>query len=50
MNNYIIAESNLKLVPEGEFMNDVGHVGVLRLRCGAVCGDVEVSRDLEKEE
>lgn len=31
-------------------MNDVGHVGVLRLRCGTVCGDMEVSRDLEKKE
>lgn len=30
-------------------MNDVGHVRVLRLCCGAVCGDVEVSGDLEKK-
>lgn len=30
-------------------MNDVGHIGVLRLRCGAVRGDVEISRDLEKK-
>lgn len=31
-------------------MNDVGHVGVLRLCCGTVCGDVEVSRDLGKKD
>lgn len=37
---------DLQRVPKGELVDDMGHVRVLRLGCGAVCGHVEVARDL----
>ena len=38
--------AHLQRVPKGELVDDVGHVRVLRLGCGTVCGHVEVARDL----
>lgn len=38
--------AHLQRVPKGELVDDMGHVRVLRLGCGAVCGHVEVARDL----
>lgn len=34
---------DLQLLPKGQLMNDVGHVGVLWLCGRTVCGDMEVS-------
>ena len=41
-----LGSTHLQRVPEGELVDDVGHVGVLRLGGGTVCGHVEVARDL----
>lgn len=41
-----LCPSHLQRVPKGELVDDVGHVRVLWLGCGTVCGHVEVARDL----
>lgn len=41
--------AHLQRVPEGELVDDVGHVRVLWLGRGTVCGHVEVARDLGRE-
>lgn len=41
-----VCPTYLQRVPKGELVDDMGHVWVLWLGCGAVCGHMEVARDL----
>lgn len=45
-----IVLTDLKSLPKSQFVDGVGHVGALGLRCGAVRGHVEVSRHLAGRE